>query len=66
MEIQVEQKLNADPYKSLMKLYKDLMEQGYTMNDIDEMDIHGFFEVYKQDENSRRMSADELDAIIPD
>ncbi len=49
-----------------MKLYKDLMEQGYTMNDIDEMDIHGFFEVYKQDENSRRMSADELDAIIPD
>lgn len=33
-------------------MYKKLMEQGWTMNDIDEMDIHWYFSVFDEEEET--------------
>lgn len=37
--------------KYLKKIYRELIDKkGWTLNAVDEMDIHYFFELYREDE----------------
>lgn len=38
-----------DSLETLKALYKDLMKHGWTLNDIDEMDIHFYFSLFKKE-----------------
>ncbi|CAI8852281.1 hypothetical protein OIO07_21915 [Bacillus paralicheniformis] len=43
----------------MKKLYTDLMENGYKLHEIDEMDIHRFFELadFKYEEENKLVPA---------
>ncbi|MGL3989135.1 hypothetical protein ACSHMG_23095, partial [Bacillus [licheniformis] CMCC 63516] len=48
-----------DYLNQMKKLYTDLMENGYKLHEIDEMDIHRFFELadFKYEEENKLVPA---------
>lgn len=39
------------------------MDQGWTLNEIDEMDIHYFLEVYRDGESEKRKYIDQINVF---
>lgn len=41
-------------------MYRDLLKGGWTLRDIDEMDILFFFELYEEQQEERKVYADQV------
>lgn len=49
--------------KDLKKLYKKLLKNGWTLNQIDEMDIHFYLELFNEKESEEQVYIDQLKLI---
>lgn len=49
--------------KDLKKLYKKLLKNGWTLNQIDEMDIHFYLELFNEKEAEEQVYIDQLNLI---
>lgn len=44
----------------MRKLYRKLLKNGWTLNEIDEMDIHFFFDLYAEQEDDNKVYIDQI------
>lgn len=60
-EIKASQYTSATEMEKLLKqLYKNKLKDGWTLNDIDEMDIHFYFELLKEVTEDERVYIDQI------
>jgi len=46
--------------KYIKKMYKQLLKHGWTLNQIDEMDIHFYLDLFNETEENETVYIDEL------
>jgi hypothetical protein len=53
----------SDYLDKLDKIYKDLLESGWSYKDIEEMDINGFLRLMGKEEPNKRGKLDDIEAF---
>lgn len=48
------------PYQYIKKFYRDLIKEGYKLHEVDEMDIHFWFELTSDFDEMEEVTADEI------